>query len=57
MIDTSSNGKRHYGHTKPGRIPANTGSSRTATPGAVSDTAIVTVTLAPVSALSVAPTR
>ena len=56
MIDTSSNGKRHYGHYKAGPNPGQYRVVANGTPGAVSDTAIVTVTLAPVSALSVAPT-
>jgi len=56
MIDTSSNGKRHYGHYKAGPNPGQYKVVATGSPGAVSDTAIVTVTLAPVSAVSVAPT-
>jgi len=56
MLDTSSNGKRHYGHYKAGPNPGQYRVVANGTPGAVSDTAIVTVTLAPVSALSVAPT-
>ncbi|HTD70979.1 MAG TPA: Ig-like domain-containing protein [Gemmatimonadales bacterium] len=56
MIDTSSNGKRHYGHYKAGPNPGQYRVVANGTPGAVSDTAIVTVTLAPVSAVSVAPT-
>src|SRR5438552_10849510 len=56
IIDTSSNGKRHYGHYKAGPNPGQYKVVATGDPGGVSDTALVTVTLAPVSAVSVAPT-
>src|SRR3989454_9156119 len=56
IIDTSSNGKRHYGHYKAGPNPGQYKVVATGSPGGVSDTAVVTVTLAPVSAVSVAPT-
>src|SRR5437867_1690763 len=56
IIDTSSNGKRHYGHYKAGPNPGQYKVVATGNPGSVSDTALVTVTLAPVSAVSVAPT-
>src|SRR5436190_10189456 len=56
IIDTSSNGKRHYGHYKAGPNPGQYKVVATGDPGGVSDTALVTVTLAPVSAGSVAPT-
>src|SRR3989454_2041830 len=56
IIDTSSNGKRHYGHYKAGPNPGQYKVVATGNPGGVSDTALVTVTLAPVSAVSVAPT-
>src|SRR3989441_106313 len=56
IIDTSSNGKRHYGHYKAGPNPGQFKVVATGSPGGVSDTAVVTVTVAPVSAVSVAPT-
>src|SRR5437773_819613 len=56
IIDTSSNGKRHYGHYKAGPNPGQYKVVATGSPGGVSDTAVVTVTVAPVSAVSVAPT-
>src|SRR5213595_3700788 len=56
IIDTSSNGKRHYGHYKAGPNPGQYRVVATGSPGGVSDTAVVTVTVAPVSAVSVAPT-
>src|SRR6184192_4764019 len=56
IIDTSSNGKRHYGHYKAGPNPGQYRVVATGSPGGVSDTALVTVTVAPVSAVSVAPT-
>src|SRR5205809_1006815 len=56
IIDTSSNGKRHYGHYKAGPNPGQYKVVATGDPGGVSDTALVTVTVAPVSAVSVAPT-
>src|SRR3989454_5274893 len=48
IIDTSSNGKRHYGHYKAGPNPGQYKVVATGNPGGVSDTALVTVTLAPV---------
>src|SRR5437867_2592281 len=56
IIDTSSNGKRHYGHYRAGQNPGQFKVVATSSPGGVSDTALVTVTVAPVSAMSVAPT-
>src|SRR5438876_1320456 len=56
IIDTRSNGKRHYGHYKAGPNPGQYKVVATGSPGGVSDTAVVTVTVAPVSAVSVAPT-
>src|SRR2546430_3318851 len=56
IIDTSSNGKRHYGHYRAGQSPGQFKVVATGSPGGVSDTALVTVTVAPVSAVSVAPT-
>src|SRR2546430_13234346 len=56
IIDTSSNGKRHYGHYRAGQNPGQFKVVATGSPGGVSDTALVTVTVAPVSAVSVAPT-
>src|SRR6266480_3437096 len=56
IIDTSSTGKRHYGHYKAGPNPGQYKVVATGDPGGVSDTALVTVTVAPVSAVSVAPT-
>src|SRR6266550_2779250 len=56
IIDTSSNGKRHYGHYRAGQNPGQFKVVATGSPGGVSDTAVVTVTVAPVSAVSVAPT-
>src|SRR2546422_8945342 len=56
IIDTSSNGKRHYGHYRAGQNPGQFNVGATGSPGGVSDTALVTVTVAPVSAVSVAPT-
>src|SRR5207247_846767 len=56
IIDTSSNGKRHYGHYKAGPNPGQFKVVATGSPGGVSDTAVVTVTVAPVSAVTVAPT-
>src|SRR6266513_873520 len=56
IIDTSSNGKRHYCHYKAGPNPGQYKVVATGDPGGVSDTALVTVTVAPVSAVSVAPT-
>src|SRR5204862_182010 len=50
IIDTSSNGKRHYGHYKAGPNPGQYKVVATGSPGGVSDTAVVTVTVAPVSA-------
>ena len=55
MVDTSSNGKRHYGHYKGGQNPGQYAVVATGNPGNVSDTAIVTVTPVPVAALNVAP--
>src|SRR5437764_295607 len=55
MVDTSSNGKRHYGHYKGGQNPGQYAVVATSNPGNVSDTAIVTVTPVPVAALNVAP--
>src|SRR5207253_895853 len=54
IIDTSSNGKRHYGHYKAGPNPGQFKVVATGSPGGVSDTAVVTVTVAPVSAVTVA---
>src|SRR5947209_11102292 len=56
IIDTSSNGKRHYGHYRAGQNPGQFKVVATGSPGGVSDTALGTVTVAPVSAGSVAPT-
>src|SRR2546428_210483 len=56
IIDTSSNGKRHYGHYKAGPNPGQYKVVATGSPGGVSDTAVVTGTLAPVAAGSGAPT-
>src|SRR5436189_111560 len=59
IIDTSSNGKRHYGHYKAGPNPGQFKVVATGSPGGVSDTAVVTVTVAPVSpvaTVTVAPT-
>src|SRR5205814_541840 len=53
IIDTSSNGKRHYGHYKAGPNPGQYKVVATGSPGGVSDTAVVTVTVATVT---VAPT-
>src|SRR5438309_324633 len=47
IIDTSSNGKRHYGHYKAGPNPGQFKVVATGSPGGVSDTAVVTVTVAP----------
>jgi uncharacterized protein YjdB len=55
IIDTSSNGKRHYGHYKAGQNPGQYKVVATGNPGGVSDTATVTVTLAPVSSVTVSP--
>src|SRR6266513_1027456 len=55
MVDTRSNGKRHYGHYKGGQNPGQYAVVATGNPGNVSDTAIVTVTPVPVAALNVAP--
>ncbi len=56
ITDTSSNGKRHYGHYKAGSTTGQFRVVATSNPGGLSDTATVTVTLMPVSAVSVAPT-
>src|SRR5437773_1192393 len=50
IIDTSSNGKRHYGHYKAGPNPGQFKVVATGSPGGVSDAAGVPVTVAPVSA-------
>src|SRR5256885_15118639 len=55
MVDTSSNGKRHYGHYKSGQNPGQYTVVATGNPGNVSDTAIVTVTPVPVAAGNGAP--
>ncbi|PYO44465.1 MAG: hypothetical protein DMD33_02890 [Gemmatimonadetes bacterium] len=55
-MGTSSNGRRHYGQYKAaGTAPGQYKVVATGAPGGVSDTATVNVTLAPVAALSVAP--
>src|SRR2546427_7106168 len=55
IIDTSSNGKRHYGHYKAGPNPRQFKVVATGSPGGVSDTAVVTGTGAPGSPGRVAP--
>ncbi len=55
ITDTSTSGKKHYGHYKAG---SDTGKVKVVAhghPSGTSDTAVVTVTLAPVSAVSVTP--
>src|SRR5437867_1850764 len=55
-LGTSSNGRRHYGQYKAaGTAPGQYKVVATGAPSGVSDTATVNVTLAPVAALSVAP--
>ena len=55
IMDTSSNGGRHYGKYKAGSDTGKVKLIATGHPGNVSDTATVAVTLPPVSAVSVSP--
>ena len=55
VMDTSSNGGRHYGKYKAGSDTGKVKLIATGHPGNVSDTATVAVTLPPVSAVSVSP--
>src|SRR5437660_470951 len=55
IMDTSSNGGRHYGKYKAGTDTGTVKLIATAHPGNMSDTATVAVTLSPVSAVSVSP--
>src|SRR5690242_7383218 len=55
IMDTSSTGKRHYGHYKAGSSPGQYKVVATSSPGGMSDTATVTVTIPPVWSVSVTP--
>ena len=55
IMDTSSNGGRHYGKYKAGTDTGTVKLIATAHPGNMSDTATVAVTLPPVSAVGVSP--
>ena len=54
-MGTNQNGKRHYGQYKAGNTTGQYKVIANGNPGGVSDTATVTVTLAPVAAVSLAP--
>src|SRR2546429_4089783 len=56
ILDTSSNGKRHYGHYKAGPNPGQYKVVATGSPGGVSGTAVVTGAVAAVSAVDGAAT-
>ena len=54
-MGTNSNGKRHYGQYKAGQTTGQYKVVATSAPGALADTATVTITLAPVAAVGLAP--
>jgi uncharacterized protein YjdB len=54
-MGTSPNGKRHYGQYKAGKSTGQYNVVATGNPGSVADTATITITLAPVAAVGVAP--
>ncbi|HYR97599.1 MAG TPA: Ig-like domain-containing protein, partial [Gemmatimonadales bacterium] len=56
VIDTSSSGGRHYGHYKAGTDTGKVKVIARGNPGGSTDTAVVTVTPVPVSAVTIAPT-
>jgi uncharacterized protein YjdB len=54
-MGTSPNGKQHYGQYKAGKSTGQYKVVATGNPGGVSDTATITITLAPVAAVGLAP--